>query len=553
MCTPTYRFTPFDGVRTNITAKTDSEKEFASLLAGKGITFSNCTYAKLADESPFYSALSKFVVKNAKGTQSLEITPSSKNRGEKSKRNFWLFNGGKAAGKERKTDTDRTKKTSLGMGLGLHEVEFEDTKVFVLEQEIGDPVSPGSCRYSPMIYKSTVILVDGTGKAEFLHRFMEHVIQCGTAKTKDSIIEVFQFAPEYRQWTNVVSKHARPLESVFLPRAVQTQLVQDMENYLSQDAVGWYQHHGIPYKRTYLFYGPPGCGKTSLIQALAGHFSMNVCFLQPTGPKFSDHAFQKAIRSAPENSMIVIEDIDSLFDKNRQKKVTESSPLTFSGLLNSLDGIANPDGQVFILTTNHIDRLDPALIRNGRVDLHIEFPLAKAEQMQRMFRSFYPCLEPFKRGVFKTKEDEEEEEEEVKDGVYLVISNKENTAPKKHLKPTSNGLTNGHINALPNAHSNGHSHDLPLPVLEKASKTPAKPQLNDPEIPEIDEEKRLEELSKQFSAAWLKRFPKSVPMAAIQQHFISHMRSSAEECVAAVPVEKIFVPDFGDEAPSMFQ
>jgi chaperone BCS1 len=66
------------------------------------------------------------------------------------------------------------------------------------------------------------------------------------------------------------------------------------------------------------------------------------------------------------------------------------SALTFSGLLNALDGVGNTNGQVYVLTTNLRDQLDPALIRNGRVDIHIEFTYATEEQMRQMWTNFYP-------------------------------------------------------------------------------------------------------------------------------------------------------------------
>merc|ERR1712224_627717 len=56
---------------------------------------------------------------------------------------------------------------------------------------------------------------------------------------------------------------------------------------------------------------------------------------------------------------------------------------------NALDGVGGQHGQIFILTTNHRENLDPALIRNGRVDLHIEFTDATEEQMVGLFKSFY--------------------------------------------------------------------------------------------------------------------------------------------------------------------
>merc|ERR1711871_935370 len=72
------------------------------------------------------------------------------------------------------------------------------------------------------------------------------------------------------------------------------------------------------------------------------------------------------------------------------KKKCASSPLTFSGLLNALDGIGNPAGQIFVLTTNFRDQLDEALIRNGRVDVHVEFTHADVEQIAEMTKQFYP-------------------------------------------------------------------------------------------------------------------------------------------------------------------
>merc|ERR1712156_675063 len=149
----------------------------------------------------------------------------------------------------------------------------------------------------------------------------------------------------------------------------------------------WYNKHGIPYKRSYIFYGPPGTGKTSFIQALAGAYGRNVCFLQPNDPKFTDDAFKTCLQRAPQNSIIVLEDIDALF--NDRNSMNKSCPLTFTGLLNGLDGIGNALGQLFVLSTNHLDRLDPALIRSGRVDRKFEF-YCTDEALALMFKRFYP-------------------------------------------------------------------------------------------------------------------------------------------------------------------
>jgi len=112
-------------------------------------------------------------------------------------------------------------------------------------------------------------------------------------------------------------------------------------------------------------------------------------FFATIGSENDRWRLSRCLLKAPKNSVIVIEDIDALFGKDRQT-LQKTTPLTFSGLLNGLDGVANPDGQIFVLTTNYIDRLDTALIRAGRVDVKIEFPVATPEQIERMFLRFYP-------------------------------------------------------------------------------------------------------------------------------------------------------------------
>merc|ERR1711948_255077 len=103
----------------------------------------------------------------------------------------------------------------------------------------------------------------------------------------------------------------------------------------------------------------------------------------------TDESLRAAVNQAPRRSLLIFEDVDAIFGKNREKLIVDS-PLTFSGLLNALDGVGKADGQIFILTTNHRDRLNPALIRNGRADVHIEFTQATDEQISGMFNRFYP-------------------------------------------------------------------------------------------------------------------------------------------------------------------
>jgi len=186
---------------------------------------------------------------------------------------------------------------------------------------------------------------------------------------------------------------ARSIDSVVLPADPKERLLADLHEFLGPDTKQWYRDHGIPHKRGYLFHGVPGSGKTSLIQAIAGHFEYNVCYIHLTHPHLTDDSLRAAVNQAPKRSLLVIEDVDAIFGRDREK-LLKDSPLTFSGLLNSLDGVGKAEGQIFILTTNHRERLNPALIRNGRADVHVEFTHASDEQIAGMFTRFYQFTSP---------------------------------------------------------------------------------------------------------------------------------------------------------------
>lgn len=101
------------------------------------------------------------------------------------------------------------------------------------------------------------------------------------------------------------------------------------------------------------------------------------------------------------------QDVDVLFNEDRKSKT--QATLTFSGLLNALDGLVSANGVLTVMTTNHIERLDPALVRAGRVDRRFEFTAPEREQVVSLFQSYYPdakqeLAKKFADIVFKREE-----------------------------------------------------------------------------------------------------------------------------------------------------
>ncbi|CAG0925287.1 unnamed protein product, partial [Notodromas monacha] len=188
-------------------------------------------------------------------------------------------------------------------------------------------------------------------------------------------------------------KKRRPLQSVVLADGVSEKLLGDVKEFIANPA--WYSDRGIPYRRGYLLYGPPGCGKSSFIFALAGALEYGICVLNLSERGLSDDRLNHLLAVAPEQSIILLEDIDAAFVSREESPNVRAafeglSRLTLSGLLNALDGVASSEGRLLFMTTNYKERLDAALIRPGRVDVQEFVGYCSPEQAAAMFNNFYP-------------------------------------------------------------------------------------------------------------------------------------------------------------------
>jgi len=282
-------------------------------------------------------------------------------------------------------DSEVTRAAVPDLGLGLFTFSFEDKPVHALHQTMGEVVGT---QCGAALMKNLVLIAPGANEVSRLTKFCDELISAADSTTS-SKFTVYRFHVSHHYWRRCEVVEARPIQSVVLPAALKAKVVDDLADFVCPSTRKWYLEHGIPYKRAYLLHGAPGAGKTSLIQALAGRFKRNVCYLGClTHPDMNDDALKEAMNRVPHKSIIVLEDVDALFS-GRVKKHGDKSALTFSGVLNALDGVGGCSGQIFVMTTNHRELLDPALIRNGRVDLHVEFTDATREQMKGLFIQFY--------------------------------------------------------------------------------------------------------------------------------------------------------------------
>ncbi|KAI7867535.1 P-loop containing nucleoside triphosphate hydrolase protein [Spinellus fusiger] len=180
-------------------------------------------------------------------------------------------------------------------------------------------------------------------------------------------------------WETSKTIEPRGFDTVALKRGLKEKILTDMETFLYRKK--WYKSRGIPYRRGYLLYGPPGTGKSSLIQALASKLRMNIALINLTEVA-GDSEFSEMLTSSPDNTIIVIEDLDHYLGGREPR-------LTMAGMLNALDGIQAQEGSMIFMTCNEINKLQPAMMRPGRIDMKIIIDYAAREQIEEMFWRFF--------------------------------------------------------------------------------------------------------------------------------------------------------------------
>ncbi|XP_042499199.1 AAA-ATPase At3g28580-like [Macadamia integrifolia] len=244
-----------------------------------------------------------------------------------------------------------------------------------------------------------------------INNYLDHVIEEGKAvvvSNRQRRLYTNNGNQDWDPWTYVAFQHRSTFKNLAMDPKKKKEIEDDLITF--KNSKDYYAKIGKAWKRGYLLYGPPGTGKTTMIAAMANLLNFDIYDLELTAVK-NNTELRKLLIETSGKSVIVIEDIDCSLDltgqrkkkkkdekddddddnpdRNGQKGKKESkkrsqSEVTLSGLLNFIDGLWSACGEerIIIFTTNHKDKLDPALIRSGRMDMHIEMS--------------YCCFEGFK-------------------------------------------------------------------------------------------------------------------------------------------------------------
>lgn len=270
---------------------------------------------------------------------------------------------------------------SLVPGHGRHLLQYNSTLISVHRERIGKSFDTHGQPFETI--KLTTLYRD---RHIFTDIFQEaHALSAARIEGKTVI-----YTLQNMTWTPLGEpKRKRPLESVVLAPGTSAGILSDMTSFLA--AREWYLDRGIPYRRGYLLHGPPGTGKTSFVQALAGHLDFSIAMLSLSQTGLHDDLLNRLLLNLPPKTIVLLEDADAAFVNRRARDGDgySGASVTFSGLLNALDGVASAEERIVFMTTNHVDRLDAALIRPGRVDVSVRLGEADEVQIGDMWDRFY--------------------------------------------------------------------------------------------------------------------------------------------------------------------
>lgn len=277
---------------------------------------------------------------------------------------------------------------------------------------------------------------------KILEDFIKHMVKYARKKTSDYLRISDN---DHVGWSPPTLTVKRSMDSLILKKDIIYNICDDIHTFLSQKK--WYNDTGIPYRRGYLLYGPSGCGKTSLIKAVATKFDLDILYLSINKSSLDNAKLQKLFSGNLSSSIIVIEDIDCVFDfndntflrrseSNNNKKINDDdddddetskiydlyrtkykcndetarmfceqftnkskfikgensggkNKLTLAGILNAMDGLSTGEGYLIFMTSNHPEKLDSALTRDGRIDMKIFIDYPDQECIEKLFKRFF--------------------------------------------------------------------------------------------------------------------------------------------------------------------
>jgi chaperone BCS1 len=231
------------------------------------------------------------------------------------------------------------------------------------------------------------------------HQVMQNLIEeVNKLYRNNKVLKIYESDGRYWNACSLTTK--RSIDSVILKEGNKEKILDHIVKFEKRKEL--YTNNGIPYKTGIVLHGPPGTGKSSIIKSIASHLNRDLYIININD--VTDSGLKNLMSDVDPQSIIAIEDIDSVEAslnrttnsriKTKAGNVISNSmkfeKLSLTGLLNTLDGISSPTDIITIITTNHLEKLDPAIIRPGRVDLIVELSEIGDKEIKQYINNFFP-------------------------------------------------------------------------------------------------------------------------------------------------------------------
>ncbi|KNA12944.1 hypothetical protein SOVF_120510 [Spinacia oleracea] len=265
--------------------------------------------------------------------------------------------------------------------------------------------------------RSYTLVFHGKYRKLILDKYLPYVLEEGESiavQKRRRKLFTNNASGEEGMWDHIEFKHPARFEMLAMEESKKQMILDDLQWFKSAEK--YYAQIGKPWKRGYLLYGPPGTGKSTLVAAMANLLDYDIYDLELTAVK-DNNQLRRLLIETTCKSIILIEDIDCSLDltgqRNKKKARDEEnndekdplksklvkdkvesekkgSDVTLSGLLNFIDGIWSACGEerIIVFTTNYMDKLDPALVRPGRMDVHIELSYCRYDAFKVLAKNY---------------------------------------------------------------------------------------------------------------------------------------------------------------------
>ena len=198
-----------------------------------------------------------------------------------------------------------------------------------------------------------------------LTRFTDSVKNFEISEKSNHDVRIYYNFKNY--WEFYTTIKPQSIDNIYLEPEIKDNLVQFIDNFI--DEKDRYIRFGRLHKTNILLYGIPGSGKTCLCKAIAKKYKRDI-YMFNFSKSLTDEVFIQLMKEIPKQSIILLEDIDSFFEKRDSLNIN----ISFSCLINILDGtMSSGNSSIMFITANNPQNIDSALLRPGRIDKIIKF------------------------------------------------------------------------------------------------------------------------------------------------------------------------------------